>query len=36
VIGRVKAIHIGVAAETLVYWRGRYGGFKCPRSLRKR
>jgi flavin reductase (DIM6/NTAB) family NADH-FMN oxidoreductase RutF len=33
VIGRVKAIHIGVTAETLVYWRGRYGGFRCLRSL---
>ena len=28
VIGRVKAIRTGTAAEALVYWRGRYGGFR--------
>jgi flavin reductase (DIM6/NTAB) family NADH-FMN oxidoreductase RutF len=27
VIGRVRAIRIGAAAEPLAYWRGRYGAF---------
>jgi flavin reductase (DIM6/NTAB) family NADH-FMN oxidoreductase RutF len=28
VIGRVKAIRTGAAEQGLVYWRGRYGGFR--------